>query len=458
MKLKKSILALALTSICAGVSAAPLQLELQHLLKTHPLIKASDSEIKAASSSVDAARGIFFPRLTVTASTGREKIESQSYLPSETFNLGYSGVGNTQRSSLGGNKVAATLKMPLYHHYNLQYRVNLEEIVAAMARLDRNAIEQELLLDGLTAYMQVARFQLLIELTKINEASTREQLELERKRVEGGGGIQVDELQAKTRLQIVKERTVFYQQGLRDALATYEQVFGKAPNLNAFQMVDINNAKIPNNIQQAISTAIQSSPEVKTAEMNVKRQKERVKIAVSEFGPKIDIVAKKSEDRHKNALAARSDEFIGLEMSWSLSLGQVEKHRADAAKQRLAVSQERSKNVSNQAKEKVIIAYNQVRNGQERFELLKSAAEIAESVMMDRKRLRDAGKETALSALDAEVEYYGVLANKINAEIDTRLGAYRLLAAMGELTAEDLAVFGEFAVPVTPLKNEIKAL
>jgi adhesin transport system outer membrane protein len=306
--------------------------------------------------------------------------------------------------------------------------------------------------------MQVARFQLLIELTKINEASTKEQLELERKRVEGGGGIQVDELQAKTRLQIVRERSVFYNQGLRDALATYEQVFGKAPNLSAFQMIDIANSALPANVQQAISEGERNSPDIKSAGLEIEKQEQRFNQTKSLKLPKLDLVAMKSEDVNKNALSGRNDEFIGFEMTWNFSFGGEFDAREASAKNRLAATEQRAQNVSNRNKEQVIIAYNQVVNGSERLELLESAADISKSVMMDRKRLRDAGKETALSALDAEVEYYGVLANKINAQIDTKIGGYRLLAAMGKLSSDDLSVFGRFKVPAKPLRVAIDEL
>jgi adhesin transport system outer membrane protein len=98
-------------------------------------------------------------------------------------------------------------------------------------------------------------------------------------------------------------------------------------------------------------------------------------------------------------------------------------------------------------------------NGRERLDLLADAANISKTVMEDRKKLRDAGKETALSVLDAEVEYYGVLANKINAMFDTRIGSYRLLATMGKLTPALIGLDGgKFRLPVKPLQQELDSL
>jgi adhesin transport system outer membrane protein len=72
--------------------------------------------------------------------------------------------------------------------------------------------------------------------------------------------------------------------------------------------------------------------------------------------------------------------------------------------------------------------------------------------MQNRKRLRDAGRETVMSVLDSEVEYYGVLANRVNALNDTRIASYRLLAATGALTPEMIGLEGgKFTLPVKPL-------
>ena len=86
------------------------------------------------------------------------------------------------------------------------------------------ATMQNTLLEALTAYLQVGRYKTLIAIAKRNEETTQRQLKLEDARVQRGGGIAVDVLQAKTRLQIARERVVFQEQGLRDAVAQYRQV------------------------------------------------------------------------------------------------------------------------------------------------------------------------------------------------------------------------------------------
>lgn len=458
MKFKKTVLTLLIGSVCTMSHAAPLQEELQHLLKTHPLLKASKKQVLSADERILAAKAAFYPKLTLSATYGNEEIDSTSFLPDANFALGKAGRGATQTSNLSAKKYGATFTMPIYQGLRLRAQLQTQTLDKDLASLDEASLEQALLLEGITAYMQVARYKMLIELTKVNEQSTQEQLELEAKRVAGGGGVQVDELQARTRLQIVRERRVFYQQGLRDVLATYEQVFGKAPNLDAFQSVDVSNAALPASIQDAITTAMNFNPELQSIGLDIQKSEQSVIIEHSNQLAKVNLVARKTKDTESNALAEREDHYVGLEMSWTFSMGNEFGHREAAAKLEKEALIDRSVNIKNKNTEQVRIAYNQVINGQERLELLENAADISENVMMDRKQLRDAGKETALSALDAEVEYYGVLANKINAQIDTKIGAYRLMAAMGKLSADDLGVMSELTIPVKPLRVALDRL
>ncbi len=105
------------------------------------------------------------------------------------------------------------------------------------------------------------------------------------------------------------------------------------------------------------------------------------------------------------------------------------------------------------------MAWNQYKKGLERLELLESAVKTSQGVMRGRKRLRDAGKETALAVLDSEVEHFGLLANKVNASMDAKLGSYRLLSALGKLDIESLNLDqGKFEIPIQSIDKAVKEL
>ena len=70
---------------------------------------------------------------------------------------------------------------------------------------------QAIMLEGISAYLEVLRNTLLVKLAYDSEANIMNQLNLEDERVRRGSGIAVDVLQAKSRLQIAKERRVAFE-------------------------------------------------------------------------------------------------------------------------------------------------------------------------------------------------------------------------------------------------------
>jgi outer membrane protein TolC len=241
-------------------------------------------------------------------------------------------------------------------------------------------------------------------------------------------------------------------------MANYEQTFGRAPDIAQLQDLGIFQAGLPASLPEALNLGLNQSPRLKLSAMQISKAGDQILAARAGGGPVVDLVGARNYDRGANATAKRDDYSMLLRLNWSFSAGNENDHRVSAALKDKDELMERDVAQRNKVREAIRVSWNQLVNGRERLELLDSAAGIARDVMLNRKRLRDAGKETALSALDAEVEYFGVLANKINAMYDTRIGAYRLMAAVGGLTPEAVGLGNGFKLPVQPLKVDLQAI
>ena len=316
-----------------------------------------------------------------------------------------------------------------------------------------------MLLEAITAYINVLKNKMLISLSEINEETTKRQLDMEKQRVERGGGVIVDELQAATRLQIVRERRVIYEQGLRDAVSGYEQVFGKSPDLKLFEDVDIIKSRMPASVDAATDEAAENNPRLAAARLATERTYRLISMENAGFMPNVDLVGTHNRERDAGQLYRKDEDSVLLKMSWNIFAGRETISRAQAAAYDYRESAEKEKNVNNKTKESVRVAWNQYKKGLERLELLESAVKTSQGVMRGRKRLRDAGKETALAVLDSEVEHFGLLANKVNASMDAKLGSYRLLSALGKLDIESLNLDqGKFEIPIQSIDKAVKEL
>lgn len=438
----------------ASVCANPLESELRHLLNNHPGLKAAKLTVSAANDRVRAASSVLYPKLMLSGDTGREQISSTPY---SNISSGWDK-SPTQKSTLSRERLSLVGETNLYSGGRNRATISVAESETAIQEANLTALTQDVLFEALTAYLQVARYQTLIGLARLNEQTTQQQLELEAKRVDGGGGIAVDVLQARTRLQIVRERRVFYEQGLRDAIASYEQVFGRSPNLELLQDVQHFDQYLPKSISGAMEKGLESSARIKAAALQVDKTKMMIEMEKSGLMPKLDLVLNHGRSNNVLQVARRDESSVLLRMNWTLYSGGETTARVSAAVKDSEESVERETLAKNKLRETIRISWNQVINGSERLELLDGAASISKDVMESRKRLRDAGKESALIVLDAEVEYFGVLFNKVNAMYDTRLGIYRLLNSMGQLSPENLGLDSSFKLPVRPLTVELEKI
>lgn len=459
MTFKRTAIAAFIAAIGISTSAfsMPLEEELRNLLAAHPMLKSVRKSAEASDKGRNVAAAGYYPRVFISGDTGSEKISSESYRPDASMTLGNNGtVTPATESDLRRQKLTATIEQNLYAGGRTKAATDLAEIDYSAKQNGLQVTTQEVLLEGISAYLQVARYQRLIALARRNEETTKRQLTLENQRVERGGGIAVDVLQARARLQVVRERSVYYEQGLRDAAASYQQVFGHAPDLASIQDLEIFTDRLPKSLEAAIEQGRDQNPRLKEAYFESQKAQKQISVERSGLFPTVDLVGTHARDKNVNAVAKRDETSLLLKFNWVLFSGLETNYRTQAADMNFQAMVEREAAVTNKADESVRIAWNQLINGREREELLESAASISYDVMQNRKRLRDAGKENAINVLDAEVEYYGVLSNKINATNETRIGSYRLLAAMGALTPASLGLEdGKFSLPVKTLSLDV---
>ena len=452
--MKRFPLKASVALLCASIAAPPilaadLQSELLYLRESNPLLRASDFAVKAADARRDASKSGWYPKVDITSEFGREVIR--------TTNM--STPGEPGSTDLEPNKWSISVSQNLYSGGRTTATIDTAELSLDIKEAEYSATSQEVLLEAVVSYLQVLKNYVLIRLATINEETTQRQLELERKRVQMGGGVVVDEMQASTRLQVVRERRVVYEQDMRDALATYEQVFGKTPDLNLLQDLQTYQAQMPESLEQAIEVAIENNPRLLAAKLSAEKAKEAIDIERADFGPSIDLSIGHKDDRSAAGLYQKEETTVFLTTSWNWYNGGEDVNLVEAAEYDQLEAVELQRNTRNRTLESVRLAWNQYQKGLERQELLEGATQTARSVMEGRKRLRDSGKETALAVLDAEVEYFGILSNKVNAMIEARIGSYRLLSTLGLLNIQDLNLEEEeMLLPVRPVAESINSL
>ena len=186
-----------LASLSAGASAKSLQEELADLIKHHPQIEASRKAINSAGEGVNQSLSGFYPSVSMNGEFGPQSIDSPLTRSRKTDSSPYVRTKNVLGLSVTQN---------VFDGFATSSGVKTSRLNQEIASVTLENTIQNVLFEGISAYVDVLRQMRLVELSQSSEDTILVQLNLEDERVQRGSGIAVDVLQAKSRLQIAKER------------------------------------------------------------------------------------------------------------------------------------------------------------------------------------------------------------------------------------------------------------
>jgi adhesin transport system outer membrane protein len=410
--------------------AQSLNEDLRQLLATNPRILAAQRNFDAAKHGEERAFGAFLPSVDLSANTGYDRVDSPSNR----------NQGRSPRT-LNSDGVTLSVTQNIFDGFRRSSNYGGAKIQTSIQDNTLEATRQAVMFEGITAYLDVLRHTQLLDLAMRNERTIQQQLNLESERVQRGGGMAVDELFARSRLQLGRERRVAFEGLLNDSLTRYQQIFGKraVPEL----MIDPlpPGQLLPATLDDAVRIAESTNPSRAASALQIDLADRRRTAAASDFFPRVDLVARNARERNIDGTEGERREFTAfVRLTWELFSGFQTRASVAEAAQLYGAAQDSHGFTSRKIVEEVRLAWNEMSVARERVRLLENAVNIASEVFDARDRLRRAGRETAINVLDAENEVYNARINYAQAAYDGRRAIYRLLQAMGLITPANFGI------------------
>ncbi len=248
-------------------------------------------------------------------------------------------------------------------------------------------------------------------------------------------------LQAKARLQLARERAVTVAGDLRQAMSTYTQTFDRPASPARMKLPAIPVAALPETLDGAVSIASEENPALKVSLMQVDIASEQRTVAEASYWPRIDLVGEGSWENDVDGVAGvRREGKVVLRAVWDIFDGFLTPARSSKAAIAYGAALDSRIAIDRGVRDKVRRAWEQYRTSAEQKELLSNAVNIASEVFEARKKLRNAGKESAINVLDSESELSGARLRLASATHEHLLAAYRVLLQTGRLTPETLSI------------------
>ncbi len=372
------------------------------------------------------------------------------YFPTVAFNTtyGYEYVDSTTRRAIndeaaGGPPFSADLSFTenLFDGFLTKATHQTAAVAQQIAAITVQEITQRVLLDGVTAYLDVIRRRELVSLAKGNESTIQQQLELEDERVERGAGIVLDVLLSKSRLQSSKERRVAFEGTLENSISRYTQVFDKLPPMNALTAPALPIGALPTTLTDSLEIALAEAPRVRAANRQVDLADVTKDTARAGYYPVIDLVAQAGFEHDVSGVTGdRRNYSLLVQASWELLNGFSTRALVAEASFQHKASLDTLMSENRAVVEELKRSWQNLITARDRLALLENAVNIAAEVHVSFRTSREAGQATIFEVLDALNEVFNARINRANAAFDARIAVYRLLRALGRLDADNLAL------------------
>ena len=456
--LAKSLCTSVAFAICAsGASAESLREAVRFAVTTNPAVKASEADMRSAAYELLELRREFEPTVTVFAETGWQKVDDPSNLSADDNNRG------KNRDQLGVR--AEVVLFDGFRRSNLVYANSARVDGSIFRLLDAS---ETLALNATEAYIDVYRHQVLREVAKRNVAKHEEIGQRVRDLVQGGRLPYSDELTIDDRIRAASLVQLEVERALRDANARYERVVGRAPSGG----MTVPRAPAPQSLQALTQASITNSYRVQFARTQIDQTRFEGEAILGDNMPRISLFAGVSRDNNRNGVTGtRTDESIGLGLSWTLYQGGRRAERSALAEQTSRAMSEQAIAVR-EVTELAARTWNTYRTNLERTRQLDEQLRINLLIVEVYGDEFVAAKRTLLDLLEVERARFNVEFETVGAQAGLAFSTYRALATQSKLASHfglaksDLAFdpnfqnltkdnpFGIFDVSIEPLSTE----
>lgn len=311
-----------------------------------------------------------------------------------------------------------------------------EETVLA-TRQQLVSLEQQVLLDSVTAYMNVWRDMQVVGVRERNVRVITQQLRAARDRFEVGEDTRTDVAQAEAQLATARSQLAGAQGALDISRELFNLAVGRYPNgLSGPGAVP----NVPRTEAAAQALARQQHPAIIALQHEVTAAELGIEQARAGLRPQISLDGRATEvfENTANPFGEGSSATIGLTLTQPIYRGgqllSLERQsRAQAAAVRFSLSQQVRLNLQGVGNAWALmrIASAQIQAADQRI----AAAELAFAGVQEEASL---GARTTLDVLDAEQDVLDARISRIEAQTDLYTASYQLLSASGLLTVQAL--------------------
>ncbi len=387
-----------------------------------PDVSAQRANIRiAAESAVQARAG---GRLNITGTIGlNAEINNSEFNDNDAIFPTTLSLSASQPLYTGGQVANATEAA--------EKRIRVEEAVL-------DATEQAVILDAVTAFLDVRRDLFLLEVSENNVRVLSEQLRAAQERFEVGEVTRTDVEQARAALAGSRSTLAAATGQLAISRESFADVVGRPPSELAPPPPI---PDLPDALDSAVQLAVQNEPTLSAARIERDASGSDVRTAIGALLPQISLVGQLDQfDEVRDGRGGDRAASIGLTITLPFYSGGA---NYSAVRQAQAAVDNAESDIVTAVRDAIRntgIAWSTLGVARASIEAGRQEVRAAQLAFEGVTEEAKVGARTTLDVLDSEDDVLSARADLINAERDEYVAAYQLLAAMGLLTIDHLGL------------------
>jgi len=391
------------------------------LTQNNNLIKAAEDDLAAARQRAKVTLGDWYPNLNIDAAYGVERQQRPA----------------ADDTAMVSRNADITITQLLWDFGKTNADIRQSTLVIDQSQAVLDTTRQDVLLRGISAYLNVTRSVQSLDFAKRSEANIKKQTELEDALVESGKGFSTDVLQAKARLAGAESRRIVSFGGLEVAKNEFRAVFEVEPaNPEDWVKPDLQLTALPPTLEQALAIAYENNPSLKAEVIGTQIAAESINSTRSdEFYPTLKGVVEQLYKKDVSGTAGfQRESEARVELNFPFNLGFTAMNTLRASEKDHSATVRRVADRKDSVEQLTRNAWINLETARMTTRALKNQAEIVTRFLEDAREERKAGRRSLLDVLDGETQLLNALSDASAAEVDEAIASYALLAAMGQLS------------------------
>ena len=418
-----------------GMGAAAAETVNGALIKAYlsnPDINTQRAAVRQTDEGVPEANAGYLPKVSAFGNVSVSHVTGSQVIPGEGI-INYS-TGAFPRA------YGVQAQQTVFDGYQTINRVRSAETQVMGAREQLRNTEQNTLLSGVVAYMDVLQDTAILDLDRNNVQVLQEQLRETRDRFTVGEVTRTDVAQAEASLASAQATALSAVATLQAAVARYRQVVGDQPTSLAPVKPIV--APIPKTLPEAVTISLVEHPAITAILDGVDAAQLQIKIAEGALYPQVSLTASASNNYDVNITPGQrafQAEIVG-QITIPIYQGGAEYASIRQSKEGLTVQELRADSARDQVRQNVVAAWglNQASIGVVRAaRAAVSANEVALTGVREEAKV---GQRTTLDVLNAQQALLQARTTLVQAEHDQVVNSYSLLSAVGRLNIPTLGL------------------